>query len=301
MNQEIYIGRFAPSPSGPLHFGSLLAATASYLQAKHNNGQWRVRIDDIDPPREVKGSAKEILETLERYKFEWDQDPLYQSTRIQAYRNALEALSKKELIYACSCSRKDLQDDPQKSALGTRYPGTCADKKLDIKNTEYNLRIRLPNKNIGFNDEHFGMQTHNLYKETGDFVIHRKFDLPSYALATTVDDAYQKVSEVVRGEDLLAFTPMQIYLCDALRIPVPSFFHIPIIANQQGQKLSKQTKAQAISRENCGEELIRALNHLGQNTPNNLVNQSLSDIWDWAIEHWDSKKIPLTKKILYNG
>ena len=299
MIEEIYIGRFAPSPTGPLHYGSLVAATASYLQAKHLHGQWLVRIEDIDPPREVKGSAKDILSTLECYQFEWDQKPLYQSSRLQNYRTALEDLSKQDLIYACSCSRKDLQNDIQKSPLGSLYPGTCAEKKLNINNTDYNLRIRIANKSIHFKDEHFGELNHNLSKETGDFIIHRKFDLPSYALAVTLDDAYQNITEVVRGEDLLAFTPIQIYLCHALEFPVPKFLHIPVVVNQQGQKLSKQTYAKAVPKQDCGKILIQVLNDLGQNTPNLLENESLPMIWSWAIENWDVKNIPKTKQIPY--
>ena len=296
MKQQNYIGRFAPSPTGPLHFGSLIAATASYLQAKHHNGQWLVRIDDIDPPREVKGAAKEILETLERYQFQWDQNPMYQSSRITAYRNALDTLVKQELIYACSCTRKELQ----KSSYKTAYPGTCSNKNLDIKNTEYSLRVRVANKNILFSDEHFGMQSHNLFNETGDFVIHRKFDLPSYALAVCVDDDYQNITEVVRGQDLLSFTPMQIFLCETLGYPIPKFLHLPIVVNKEGQKLSKQTKAPAIAKDQCELELTRALNFLGQQPPNNLSKQNLSEIWDWAIEHWDTTKIPKAEHIPYD-
>ncbi len=301
MNEKYYIGRFAPSPTGPLHYGSLVAATASYLQARHHHGKWLVRIEDIDPPREVDGAAKDILTTLECYQFEWDQKPLYQSSQLQYYRKALAELAKRDLIYACSCSRKDLQNNIQKSPLGTLYPGTCADKRLDINSTDHNLRIRIANSNIYFKDKHFGEQKLNLSKVTGDFIIHRKFDLPSYALAVTLDDAYQEITEVVRGEDLLAFTPMQIYLCKKLHLPIPKFLHIPIVVNQQGHKLSKQTNAEAIPKRDCGKVLTQVLNDLGQNTPKHLRNEALSMIWSWAIENWDVKNIPNTKQISYFG
>ncbi len=224
MKQEIYVGRFAPSPTGPLHYGSLVAATASYLQAKHHQGQWLVRIEDIDPPREMKGAAADILNSLECYQFEWDQEPLYQSTRFENYRSVLETLVEQQQIYACSCSRKELAENIQKSDLGKRYPGTCANKQLNIADTNFNLRLRVTNNEISFQDTHFGKQTHYLGNEIGDVVIYRKSNLPSYSLAVTVDDAMQKITEVVRGIDLLAFTPLQIYLCQLLQLPHPVFY-----------------------------------------------------------------------------
>ncbi len=297
MKQQSYVGRFAPSPSGPLHYGSLVTATASYLQAKHNDGQWLLRIEDIDPPREISGATDDILFTLERFEFEWDQAPLYQSTRLEQYRSVINNLVHLDQVYACSCSRKDLANDIQKSELGKRYPGTCANKKLDTTDASFNLRLRTENKNITFQDSTYGEIAHNLFKEIGDIIVYRKFDIPSYALAVTVDDAYQGITEVVRGFDLLAFTPVQIYLSQQIQLPIPRFLHIPIIVNEQGQKLSKQTGAAAVDILNRSTVLIQALNDLGQLVPKKLESEPIKQIWSWAIKHWNVDNIPKTKQI----
>lgn len=302
MKPKSYVGRFAPTPSGPLHYGSLVTASASYLQAKHNDGQWLLRIEDIDPPREVPGSANDILKTLEHFQFEWDQTPLYQSTRHQEYRTHINALLQRDEAYACSCMRKDLLDDIQKSALGKRYPGSCSNKKLETNDIALNLRMRVANKVISFKDRTYEKQHHNLYKEIGDFIIYRKFDLPSYALAVTVDDAYQGITEVVRGHDLLAFTPVQIYLCQLLNFPVPKFLHVPIIVNKQHQKLSKQSGAKAVSTQQCCKTLLNILKDLGQTISKELEidmlnNNDLNEIWRWAIKHWQADNIPKNEKV----
>ena len=297
MKQQSYVGRFAPSPSGPLHYGSLVTATASYLQAKHNDGQWLLRIEDIDPPREISGATDDILFTLERFEFEWDQAPLYQSTRLEQYRSVINNLVHLDQVYACSCSRKDLANDIQKSELCKRYPGTCANKKLDTTDASFNLRLRTENKNITFQDATYGEIAHNLFKEIGDIIVYRKFDIPSYALAVTVDDAYQGITEVVRGFDLLAFTPVQIYLSQQIQLPIPRFLHIPIIVNEQGQKLSKQTGAAAVDIRNRSTVLIQALNDLGQLVPKKLESEPIKQIWSWAIKHWNVDNIPKTKQI----
>jgi len=297
VKQLTCVGRFAPSPSGPLHYGSLVAATASYLQAKHNHGQWLLRIEDIDPPREVLGAADDIRSTLEQFQFEWDQEPLYQSTRLEAYRETIHSLIQKDHIYACACSRKDLSDNTQKSELGLYYPRICANLKLDTRDHGLNLRLRISNQEITFQDATFGTVRHNLYKEIGDIIIYRKFDLPSYTLAVTVDDAYQGITEVVRGDDLLPFTPIQIYLCKLLQLPIPKFLHIPVIVNQQGQKLSKQTGAAAVDMRDRSSILVQALRDLGQAVPTEMETASLEDIWNWAIQHWNADSIPKTQHI----
>jgi len=295
--QQNYVGRFAPTPSGPLHYGSLVAATASYLQAKHKNGQWLLRIEDIDPPREVAGAADDIRTTLEDFLFEWDLEPLYQSTRLDQYRSVIKNLIQENQIYACACSRKDLAVNVQKSELGHHYPGTCASKQLDTNDHNLNLRFRVADEAIVFQDGHFGTVRHNLKQEIGDIIIYRKFDLPSYSLAVTVDDAYQGVTEVVRGHDLLAFTPIQILLCQHLHLKTPSFLHIPVITNQQKQKLSKQTGATALDKQQRKQLLINALSHLGQTLSKDIEQGSLAEIWQWAIHHWDVNTIPKSKHI----
>ena len=301
MNKPSYVGRFAPSPTGPLHYGSLVAATASYLQAKHNHGKWFVRIEDIDPPREVQGAADDIISTLEIYQFKWDQEPIYQSSRFEDYRSSLDTLIRQKRIYACSCTRKELEHNPQKTDLGKRYPGICANKQLPLTDTNFNLRLRVDKKVISFQDLHYGLQNHNLQNEIGDIVIYRKFNLPSYSLAVVLDDAMQGITEIVRGIDLMPFAPVQIYLCKLLQLPVPNFLHVPIIINQKGQKLSKQTKASAITKHNCVNILLQALQDLGQETPKGLAKESLSQVWGWAIENWDIDKIPKAKKIPYTN
>ncbi len=299
-NYPAYIGRFAPSPTGPLHYGSLLAAVASYLQAKKNSGQWLIRIEDIDPPREVLGATDNILRTLELYQFEWDQRPLYQSTRPDAYHEKLNKLKEKSLLYACSCSRKQIGEFAKDSVLGKRYPGTCSNKTLDVDPLNYNLRLRTSNQTIHFIDAVYGQQTATIFKDIGDFVIYRKNDLPTYALAASVDDAYQGITEVVRGHDLLAFTPLQIYLCKILQLPIPKFLHIPIVIDENGCKLSKQSNADALSKNNCTSMLLKALNDLGQKTPKILDDENLEQIWNWAIQHWDITKIPRSKTLTLN-
>jgi len=285
VKHQNYVGRFAPSPSGPLHYGSLVAATASYLQAKFNNGQWLLRIEDIDP-----------------LQFEWDQAPFYQSTRHEQYRSAANSLIQQNQAYACSCSRKDLADNIQKSELGKHYPGTCANKQLDTNDINLNLRLHTEDENINYQDTTYGELSCNLFKEIGDIIIYRKFNLPSYALAVTVDDAHQGITEVVRGYDLLAFTPVQIYLCQQLQLPIPKFLHIPIIVNQQGQKLSKQTGAEAVSKQNCGGMLVQVLKDLGQLLPEDLEKDppgkdELGQIWSWAVKHWNVDNIPKIKQV----
>ncbi len=299
MNKPSYVGRFAPSPTGPLHYGSLVAATASYLQARHNHGKWFVRVEDIDPPREIQGAAENILSTLKFYQFKWDQEPLFQSSRFKDYRFTLDRLIQLQHVYACSCTRKDLEHIPQKTDLGKRYPGICANKELPLTDTNLNLRLRVDEKVVSYNDLHYGLQTHNLQNEIGDIVIYRKFNLPSYSLAVSVDDAMQGITEIVRGIDLMPFAPVQIYLCKLLGFRVPNFLHVPVIINQQGQKLSKQTKASAITKDDCVEILVQALHDLGQETPKDIAKKSLSHLWSWAIENWDVEKIPKVKKIPY--
>lgn len=295
INEKKYIGRFAPSPTGPLHYGSLISAVASYLQAKKNQGSWLLRIEDIDPSRESKGASDTILRTLELFNFEWDQSPLFQSTRLDIYQNVINKLQKANLIYACSCTRKELDLTAQHSILGKRYPEICKNKNLKISDTSNNIRLKALDNKIQFFDEVFGAQKCNIYKDIGDYVIYRKLGLPTYALAVTIDDAKQGVTQVVRGYDLLSFTPLQIYLCGILDLPVPKFLHVPLILNKDGKKLSKQTKAESLENKNPSKTLTQALIDLGQNVPDTLAKESLSTIWSWANEYWDQKKIPAIK------
>lgn len=277
-----YVGRFAPSPTGPLHFGSLLAAAASYLQARACDGRWLVRVEDIDPPREESGATDAILAALERYGFEWDGPTIYQSGSAVAHEAALQRLLDAGQAYPCGCSRRDLADVPQ-GPLGTVYPGTCRD---GCTSSETAIRVRTTDAPIAFTDGLQGPQQQRLESESGDFVIWRRDGLVAYHLAVVADDFEQGVTEIVRGTDLLDSTPRQVWLQDLLSYPRPGYLHIPVAAHPDGQKLSKLTGAAPVSRENPRRTLVLALEALGQQPPGELGDASIADIWAWAIGHW---------------
>jgi len=272
-------GRFAPTPSGPLHFGSLIAALGSYLHSKSRGGQWFVRIDDLDNDRTIPGIDSEILKTLETFGLHWDGEVLYQSSRIAAYNEAIERLSEKDLTYRCSCSRKEIGNQP--------YPGTCRKRLSNDKNNP-SIRILTNNKTIEFHDLKQGHFRQNIEAEIGDFVIKRADGYIAYHLATVVDDQWQKITEVVRGADLLDSTPRQIYIQKLLGFPQPEFLHLPVATDKNGQKLNKSTGALRIDQNPyCPSQLIcKALNFLGQNTPENLQHKSVDKCIQWGLDHW---------------
>ncbi|MCF6235663.1 MAG: tRNA glutamyl-Q(34) synthetase GluQRS [Gammaproteobacteria bacterium] len=294
-----YIGRFAPSPTGPLHFGSLIAAVGSYLQARCNKGLWHIRIEDIDPPREVPGSASSILFTLEKYGFQWDGSVLYQSQRGDYYQAALDSLLENQQAYRCTCSRKMIQKIALQGREGLIYPGTCrhAEKKTD---KQCAIRIRCHNRATVFDDAVQGRISQHLETEAGDYVIYRSDGYWAYQLAVTIDDAAQKISEVVRGSDLLYSTPRQIHLQQQLNYPTPNYLHLPIAINQQGKKLSKQTRAPALSVDNPLPTLIKVLQFLNQSPPETLQDATLHEFWLWAIQHWQPDIIPKQQSIITN-
>lgn len=277
-----YIGRFAPSPTGPLHFGSLLAAIASYLQARTAGGQWLLRIEDIDPPREQPGADKLILDALESYGFEWDGPVTYQSRFREHHEARIAKLIATGLAYPCCCSRRDLAG-VARGPLGAIYPGTC---RNGCASSDVAIRVRTHNEPIAFTDRLQGPQTMRLESASGDFVIRRRDGLVAYHLAVVQDDADQGVTEVVRGIDLLDSTPRHIHLQRLLDIPTPSYVHIPVAKNAEGQKLSKLTGAPAISTAHAGTTLVAALNALGQSTHAELEAAPLGEIWAWAMENW---------------
>jgi len=298
---QITIGRFAPSPTGPLHFGSLLAALASYLEAKTKQGKWLVRMEDLDKPREVKGAASHILRTLEQFGFEWDGEVVYQSQRSELYQEALTQLEKKSLIYHCKCSRKEIADSysqmPAHHGIdGLVYPGTC--RHLNITKMPFSSRIKVNDCPISFNDAVQGAITQNLATQLGDFVLKRADGLFAYQLAVVVDDQAQGVTQIVRGADLLDSTPRQIYLQQQLSYPTPSYAHIPIASNMAGEKLSKQTLAPAITSEQASSWLIKALDFLGQTPPTTLASSSHMEILNWAKAHWQLAKVPKQRSII---
>lgn len=278
-----YVGRFAPSPTGPLHYGSLLAAVASYLQARSQNGKWLLRIEDIDPPREKPGADKLIIEALERYGFEWDGPVIYQHESTEWHRAIIADLRDRGFAYPCGCSRKRLSAAAD-GRLGKIYPGYC---RGGCAAEEYAIRLRVPNEIIHFVDGLQGVVGLNPETESGDFIILRRDGLVAYHLAVVADDHRQGVTEIVRGIDLLESTPLHIYLQTLLGYPIPQYLHIPVAVNAEGQKLSKLTGARRIPLNDPAPILINALTDLNQGVPGSLAGATLATIWEWAIENWN--------------
>jgi glutamyl-Q tRNA(Asp) synthetase len=278
-------GRFAPSPTGPLHIGSLLAAVGSYLDARAAGARWLVRIEDLDTPRVLPGCAAGQLRMLEAHGFEWDGEVLYQSTRREAYREAMSRLAARGRTFRCSCSRKDLAtaagDD---EAPG--YPGTC--RHGPTRPGPTSLRFRVSDAPIHFDDLFLGPQS---FKSMGDVVIERRDGIATYQLAVVVDDAFQGVTRVVRGADLLASTPWQIELQDALGLPRPIYGHLPLITEPDGGKLSKSRRALPVDLTSAPLNLAAALTHLSQYPPPDLAHFSVKDVWKWAFAHWNPQAL----------
>ena len=289
----LYRGRFAPSPTGPLHFGSLVAAVGSYLDARCCGGEWLVRMEDIDPPREMPGAADLILQTLEAYGFEWDGAVLYQSSRSEAYESALERLRQEGALYACACTRKEIIDAARRGIDGPVYPGTC---RSGLNGREARAwRVRTTQQEIAFEDAIQGHQAQVLERDIGDFVLKRADGFYAYQLAVVVDDAAQGISHVVRGADLLDSTPRQIHLQRLLQLPTPHYAHLPLATNGAGEKLSKQTLAPALSLDQAPVMLWQALHFLGQMPPRELATADLDSLWQWARQHWQLGAVPRTQ------
>lgn len=297
----MYIGRFAPSPTGPLHFGSLLAAVGSFLDAKANNGKWLVRMEDLDPPREQAGAADHILQTLELHGFEWDGSVEYQSQRHQLYADALETLKKRDLIYPCSCSRQLIAKRDSSGPYGTIYSGHCRNPKNRQTSTTYSLRLQTENSLLGFHDLIQQDYQQNLEQEIGDFNVQRRDGLFSYHLAVTVDDAAQGITHIVRGFDLLESTPRQIYIQQLMGFSTPEYAHLPIAVNREGDKLSKQTFAPALNSTDAPANIIQALEFLGQQPPAELKQANLNTVWQWALANWSLAQVPCEEKITLDG
>jgi glutamyl-Q tRNA(Asp) synthetase len=279
-----YRGRFAPSPTGPLHFGSLVAAAASYLDARSHNGEWLVRMEDVDEPRSQPGAADDILRTLEAFGFEWDGTVLYQSAREEAYRAALEELKKVGVAYPCGCSRREIGGDN-----GNVYPGTCRNG-LPPHRGGRSWRVRVPDAIACFQDRLQGRFCHHLAREVGDFVLLRADGYFAYQLAVVVDDAGQGVTDVVRGVDLIDSTPRQMHLQRLLGYGKPRYLHVPVAVNERGEKLSKQTLAPSVDAESALPTLGAVLVFLGQAVPEEPV--SVRDFWTRAIAQWQPERLP---------
>lgn len=280
-----YVGRFAPSPTGPLHFGSLFAAIASYLDAKANDGLWLLRMEDLDPPREPAGAAEHILQQLVDFKLQWDGDILYQSSRLAAYESRIQFLQAENLCFYCDCTRARIK------SMGSVYNGHCRHRR-DISEAGAALRVLTEDREIEFEDAVFGRYSQNIEKDVGDFVIKRKDGLHAYQLAVVVDDAYQEITHVVRGADLLESTPRQIYLQQKLGFPTPAYCHVPILQNSMGQKLSKQHFASPIKSADAAELTHRCLTVLGQEPPESIRKEQPDRQLDWAVEHWRIQAVP---------
>jgi len=275
-----------------LHFGSLVAAVGSYLSARAQGGAWQVRMEDLDPPREAKGAADDILRTLEAYGFEWDGEILYQSRRHDAYEAALGDLRQQGALYACGCTRKEIADSSVHGIEGPVYPGTCR-AGLAAGRSARALRVRTDNAIIEIQDRVQGWQRSQLENEIGDFVLRRADGFHAYQLAVVVDDAEQGITEVVRGADLLTSTPRQIHLQRLLGFATPDYLHLPAALNAQGEKLSKQTQAAPLACTDPVPVLWQALAFLGQRPPPEWRSATrASDFWAAAAARWSEEAIP---------
>ena len=284
MKPSSYLGRFAPTPSGYLHFGSLVAALASYLDARSVGGKWLMRMEDLDPPREVPGAQSAILQTLESYGFEWDGELVRQSDRHHAYQEIINRWFSYGLAYACTCSRKQLE------GFDGIYPGFCRDAGHSPENAA--IRIRVPELEYRFTDRVQGEFHQHLGRDVGDFVIRRRDGLYAYQLAVVLDDGWQGVTDIVRGADLLDSTPRQLYLQELLGLPQPRYLHIPLITQPDGHKLGKSYRSPPLPADQATPLLLRALRALGQPAPDELQNAAPRLVLDWGIEHWNADFIP---------
>lgn len=279
-----YRGRFAPSPSGHLHMGSLLAAVASYADARHHSGTWKLRIDNIDLARVAKGSELSIIKTLESLGFEWDGPIRYQNNNKQ-YQEALEYLFEQEKAYNCSCSRREIYQNNDGI-----YPGTCRNKSLaETCNDKLSVRIVSQNEISQFIDQVQGKQVLEIKKQE-DFIIKRSDNIMSYHLSTIIDDYLDNISHVVRGYDLVDSSLKQVLLLNNLHLPIPSYAHIPLLVNQNGIKLSKRSGAKAVK--SSIKALFQAAHYLGQELDKALLRGSVEDFWNELILNWDMSQVP---------
>ena len=293
-------GRFAPSPTGPLHFGSLVAAVASFLDARSRGGQWLVRIEDLDPPREVAGAADDILRTLDACGLHWDETVVYQSARQDRYAAALDALRGAGHLYPCGCTRREVADSALPGIEGPVYPGTCR-SGLPPGRAARAWRVRTVPEPIEFVDELQGRQQQRIEHEVGDFILRRADGYWAYQLAVVVDDAEQRITRVVRGADLLQSTARQIYLQRLLGFDTPAYLHVPVVVNAAGEKLSKQTFARPIAVSAASRSLIAALDFLGQSPPVALNAAAAPEILQWATSNWDPQALPRRLTGIFNA
>lgn len=288
----MYIGRFAPTPSGPLHFGSIIAALGSYLQARGQQGKWLLRIEDLDTPRNQPGALDNILYLLDQLGLHWDGPVMVQSQRIAVYEEILELLAARGLTYPCSCTRYEIKGKP--------YSGTCRNGITSTRRPRA-LRVRTHSEPVGFQDRIQGHFRQQLEQDIGDFILRRSDGLIAYHLAVVVDDVSQGVTEIVRGADLLDSTPRQIYLQNLLNYATPEYVHLPVANTRQGRKISKQNHAPGIDPQQGPAVLFRALQFLGQQPDPALATAGTHEIIAWGIEHWQLSAVPACPSIQLEG
>ncbi|MBI4989504.1 MAG: tRNA glutamyl-Q(34) synthetase GluQRS [Rhodocyclales bacterium] len=286
-----YRGRFAPSPTGPLHFGSLVAAVGSYLDARAAGGEWLLRMEDVDEPRTVAGAAAAILHSLERLGFAWDGEVVYQSRRKPLYRAAFERLRLAGAVFACACTRREVADSALGIDAAPRYPGTCRNGLPQAREARA-WRLKVEPGKVCFEDVLQGRICQDLAAEVGDFIVLRADGCFAYQLAVVTDDAEEGISHVVRGADLLDSTPRQICLQRHLGLAQPTYLHLPAAVNAAGEKLSKQTRAKPIDVARPQAALVAALEFLGQQPPADLQDAGLDHLWRWAIMNWNRSGLP---------
>lgn len=291
MTPAAYVGRFAPSPTGPLHFGSLIAALASWLDARAAGGCWLVRMEDLDRPRCSQAAADTILRQLEAYGLTWDGAVLVQSERDDAYAAALDTLKSQGAVFPCTCTRSQLAAAPRNAAGEIVYPGSCR-RHATPPAAPHAWRVRVEAVSAHFVDRIHGDLQQDLAREVGDFIVKRADGLFAYQLAVVVDDAYQGVTHVVRGADLLWNTPRQVYLQRLLGLPTPVYAHVPLVTNVAGQKLSKQTLAPALPERGRRAVLAEALAALGHPPPADLVGAGPAELLAWASAYWRIENVP---------
>ncbi len=285
-----YRGRFAPTPSGPLHMGSLLTALASWLEARAQGGDWLLRIDDLDRERCPPGASTLILQQLEAHDLQWDERPRYQSEHLDDYDAALQRLIASGRIYACACTRATLQQHVRHGPDGPVYDGSC--RELALPYHGHALRLRVEDEDIAFVDGWQGSQTRRGTTDVSDFIVVRRDGIPGYQLSCAVDEVQQRITHVVRGADLLGSTFAQRHVLDALDLPMPAYRHLPVLVNATGMKLSKQNHAKALDSATAPKNLWQCLQWLGQNPPASLAGAQTHDVLTWALAFWKPHRVP---------
>ena len=294
-----YRGRFAPSPTGPLHIGSLLAAAGSWLDARAAGGEWLVRVEDLDPPREPPGAADQILQALEAFGLWWDGEVLFQSRRLDVYEAVLSELRDAGWVYPCVCSRKRIEAANRRRGRpgDRRYPGTCRTGTPASARASRILRVRTTNEPVAVQDRLQGRIEQSLDRDVGDFVLRRREGYIAYQLAVVVDDALQGVTDVVRGTDLLDSTPRQAWLQQLLGYARPAYMHLPVVSTAAGEKLSKQTGAAAADPQHAAELAWDVLALLGQAPPPALRGARPADVWAWGTANWRPQQLAGVRSI----